>query len=48
MKNENISYTSLGLCFGVTFGLLFNNLTIGLCFGLGIGAVLDNIKGKNK
>lgn len=48
MKNENISYTPLGLCFGVTFGLLFNNLPIGLCFGLVIGAVLDNIKNKDE
>ncbi|MCI9061146.1 MULTISPECIES: hypothetical protein [Romboutsia] len=46
MNNENISYLALGLCFGVTFGLVFNNLTICMCLGLLIGAALDNKKNK--
>ena len=46
MNNENISYLALGLCFGVKFGLVFNNLTIGMCLGLLIGAALDNKKNK--
>lgn len=46
MKNENISYLALGLCFGVTFGLVFKNLPICLCLGLLIGVVLDSNKNK--
>lgn len=46
MKNENISYLVLGLCFGVILGLLFKNLVIGLFFGLVIGVVLDSKKNK--
>ncbi len=46
MKNENINYLPLGVCFGVTFGLVFNNLTIGICICLAIGAILDIKKNK--
>jgi len=46
MKNEDISYVSLALCFGVTFGLVFNNLTIGICIGLAVGSILDIKKNK--
>ncbi|HBG5345400.1 TPA: hypothetical protein KQG29_002803 [Clostridioides difficile] len=46
MKNENISYLALGLCFGVVLGSLFKNLAIGLSFGLIIGVVLDSKKNK--
>lgn len=49
MKNENISYLGLGLCFGVTFSLVFKkNLAICLSLGLLIGVVLDSNKNKNK
>ncbi|MGO0882476.1 hypothetical protein ACTPDI_06785 [Clostridioides difficile] len=48
MKNENISYLGLGLCFGVILGLVFKNLAIGLSLGLLIGVVLDSKKNKNK
>lgn len=48
MKNENISYLGLGLCFGVILGLVFKNLAMGLSFGLLIGVVLDSNKNKNK
>lgn len=48
MKNENVSYLGLGLCFGVILGLVFKNLAIGLSFGLLIGVVLDSNKNKNK
>ena len=44
MKNEGISYLGLGLCFGVTFGLIFKNLAIGLL----IGVVPDSNKHNNK
>ncbi|SDL27559.1 hypothetical protein SAMN04515677_101346 [Romboutsia lituseburensis DSM 797] len=46
MKNKNISYVGLGLCLGVSFGLVFDNLAIGIGIGLALGAGLDS--GKNK
>lgn len=46
MKNENVSYLGLGLCFGVVLGLVFKNLAMGLSFGLIIGVVLDSKKNK--
>lgn len=48
MKDENVSYLALGLCFGVILGLIFKNLAIGLSMGLVIGVVLDNNKNKTK
>ncbi|SCK03370.1 Uncharacterised protein [uncultured Clostridium sp.] len=44
MKNKNISYVGLGLCLGVAYGLVFDNLAI----GIGIGVGLDSGKNKNK
>lgn len=48
MKNKNISYVGLGLCLGVAFGLVFDNLAIGVGVGLAIGVGLDSRKNKNK
>lgn len=44
MKNENINYLGLGLCLGVTLGIVFDNLATCLCIGLAIGVGLDSIK----
>ncbi len=38
----NGMYIPLGFCFGVTFGIIFDNLAMGMCFGLLAGVILDN------
>lgn len=48
MKNENINYIGLGVCLGVAFGLLFDNLAIGAGIGLAIGTGLNSVKSKNQ
>lgn len=48
MKNKNISCVGLGLCLGVAFGLVFDNLVIGVGVGLAVGVGLDSRKNKNK
>lgn len=45
MKNNKnkIFYLSIGLCFGISYGVIFKNLSIGLIVGLCFGLVLNNI-----
>lgn len=44
----NTMYIPLGLCFGMMFGMMLDNLALGICFGLIGGVVLDNITRSNK
>lgn len=44
MKDKNISYLTLGLCLGVVFGLIFDNLATVIGIGLAVGAGLDSAK----
>lgn len=48
MKSKTISYVGLGLCLGVTLGLVFDNLAIGAGAGVAIRAGLDSVKSKNR
>ncbi len=41
-------YIPLGLCFGVTFGIIIDNLSMGMCFGLLAGVILDNMSQSKK
>lgn len=41
-------YIPLGLCFGVTFGIIIDNLSMGMCFGLLAGVILDNMSQNKK
>ena len=46
--NFQVTGISVGLCLGVAFGLMFDNLAIGisvgLCLGLAIGTAIDKDK----
>lgn len=48
-KNSWLYGVSMGLCFGVAYGIIFDNLAlgiaIGMCFGTAFGA---GAQGKNK
>ena len=41
-KETQGTYLALGMCFGVTFGIIFDNLALGISFGLLIGLLIDN------
>ena len=43
-ENNNLA---IGLCLGLSFGLLFDNLALGLCLGVAFGCMPD-FKGKGK
>ena len=38
-KNQQAagSYLAIGICFGVAFGIIFDNLAVWMCLGVGIG-----------
>lgn len=46
MKNKNIIFVVFGLCLGIAFGLVFDNVAVGVGVCLAIIVGLDIIKNK--
>ena len=47
-KKRPVSWTGLGIAYGVAFGAVFDNIGLGIALGLAIGAGLDHRKKKNE
>ena len=37
------SYLTIGICLGVAFGIIFDNLAVWLCLGVGIGLLAPHM-----
>jgi hypothetical protein len=49
-KNQQAagSYLAIGICFGVAFGIIFDNLAVWMCLGVGIGLLAPSfLKNRN-
>ncbi len=49
-KNQQAagSYLAIGICFGVAFGIIFDNLAVWMCLGVGFGLLAPSfLKNRN-
>lgn len=47
-KKEPDYYIGLGLCFGVAFGAIFDDIGLGICLGLVFGVAIQQAEKKKK
>ena len=41
IKKDSEYYIGVGLCLGVGFGAVFDNIGLGICLGLGFGVAMQ-------
>ncbi len=47
-KKESEYYITVGLCLGIAFGVVFDNIGLGICLGLVLGVTMQKKYANNK